>query len=687
LSAETSSPSGSGRPAVGRALGWAVLLAASLLYLRFHFGMLLSRPYGEFQVPEIDLPAPQACAPLGLIVLAAMAGGTLVASRLRGVAPAAVAFALGAYLTLVVPAHVLDAMGWLLRHRSLRPWPWAAAAWLGVGALALWRWLRPPRRAYMPRTVSPHASADPLKPWLLAVALVVAALYAEGVGRTIRHGARAWDAYSYQLLVPIQWVRLESLSEPLVRQVIFGRLGLEKFANPGNANMLMALPLLAGWDLVACLVQLPFAALGAWATFSLARGAGASTAAAGLAALAFASAPVIVNQATVPLTDLASGALSLAAVAILLGTAESARAPTAAITMAGLAFGLGLGTKYTAWSHLPLVLLALGCCRWVRSASGRSLARTLLLFTGAALVPCVFWYARNAILFYGNPVYPLRIRVFGVTLMTGTAAETMSGYWEKRMGMTSRWEWLTFPFRDPAYFEESGFGALFVAFALLGLLAGLADALTLRGDRTLSPRRRLLLLTLLALAVFWFAAARTPRFNLPLLGLLAALAAPAVDGLARGRARHGVGALATALAVLTLLISVRYHGWDFGAPELRSEELLKDFPGSGGFAISPAVDTLRPSVIFNDTEGETTSQIANYYLTGADHRHLVYDHRDFAPSNPAAFVACLRTLGAGYVFLRLPRTVPVPGRYHTPLLEPFLTAEVERYRSTLYRIR
>jgi hypothetical protein len=132
---------------------------------------------------------------------------------------------------------------------------------------------------------------------------------------------------------------------------------------------------------------------------------------------------------------------------------------------------------------------------------------------------------------------------------------------------------------------------------------------------------------------------------------------------------------------------VRYHGFDLGAPELRSEELLKDFPGSDGFAIPPAIDTLEPAVIFNDTEKETTSQIANYYLTGADHRHLVYDHRDFAPQDPAAFVARLRALGAGYVFLRLPKSEPTPDRYHTPLLQPFLTAEVERYRGTLYRVR
>ena len=678
--------------AAARALAWALLIAAGLLYLRFHFGMLQSPPYGEFQLPQPDLPPPRAWPSLGLILLAGAFGGMLIASRLRGAAPVGVTFALGAYVTLVVPTHVLDVLGSILGRPLLRPWPWAAAAWLAALGLAGWRWLRPPAAVDRARPdpapiAGADAVADPLRAWLVLAALVVAALYAEGVGRTIRHGPRAWDAFSYQLLVPLQWIRLESLSQPLARQVIFGRLGLEKFANPGNANILMELPLLAGWDLFACLAQLPFAALGAWAVYSLARSAQASAAAAGLAALAFASAPLVVNQSTVPLTDLASGALSLAAVAILLGTAASPRAPAPALAAAGLALGLGLGTKYTAWSHLPLVLVALGCCRWMREGSVRSVARPLLLLAGAAALPSIFWYARNAVLFYGNPVHPLRIRVLGFTLMPGTAAETMSGYWEQRMGMRSRWDWLSFPFRDPAYFEESGFGALLVPFGLLGLVAGLADAAFLPADRAFTPRRRLTLLTVTALLIFWFAAARTPRFNLPLVGLLAARAGPAGDGLGRGLRRHAVGALACGLGALTVLISVRYHGWDIGPPELRSEELLKDFPGSDGFAVPPAIDTLQPSVIYNDTELETTSQIANYYLTGADHRHLVFDHRDFAPAKPEAFVACVRALGAGYVFLRLPKTRPVPGRYDTPLLQPFLTAEVERFRSTLYRIR
>ena len=73
-----------------RALAWTLLLAASLLYLRFHFGMLFSSPYGEFQFPEPDLPVPQGWSTLLLILLAGIAGGALLAARLREASPPAI---------------------------------------------------------------------------------------------------------------------------------------------------------------------------------------------------------------------------------------------------------------------------------------------------------------------------------------------------------------------------------------------------------------------------------------------------------------------------------------------------------------------------------------------------------------------------------------------------------------------
>ena len=89
--------------------------------------MLLSRPYGALQLPQPDLPDPRLSLVPGLILLAGLAGGVLLAALLRGAAPAAAIFAIGACLTVVLPAHALDAVGWGLHLPLLRPWPWAAA--------------------------------------------------------------------------------------------------------------------------------------------------------------------------------------------------------------------------------------------------------------------------------------------------------------------------------------------------------------------------------------------------------------------------------------------------------------------------------------------------------------------------------------------------------------------------------
>src|SRR5262249_54012103 len=161
-----------------------------------------------------------------------------------------------------------------------------------------------------------------------------------------------------------------------------------------------------------------------------------------------------------------------------------------------------------------------------------------------------------------------------------------------------------------------------------------------------------------------FAAARTPRFNLPLFALVAALAAPAVDALGSGLRRHAAGLVAVVLAFMTVNLSLKFHGWDMGPPERRRDQLEWDMlDGSGGIGIPAAMDDLPPSVIFNDTRLETTSQASNYGLFGADHRHLVYDHRDLSSDWPSEFVSCLDGLGVDYVFLRIPKTKSPPPRY------------------------
>src|SRR5262249_4740760 len=160
-----------------------------------------------------------------------------------------------------------------------------------------------------------------------------------------------------------------------------------KWASPGNGEIAMAIPLAMGWDRLACLFQAPFALLGAWAVARLARLAGASAGGAAGGAPAVLSAPPVANQAAVARRDPAAGSLSLAALALLL-SAEALEHSSSLVAVAGLAFGLALGTKHTAMAHFALLVVAVVAAtprdRW------RRLARPALLFAAVAALPAAF---------------------------------------------------------------------------------------------------------------------------------------------------------------------------------------------------------------------------------------------------------------------------------------------------------
>jgi hypothetical protein len=663
--------SGAAAPKAVSGLWWGLVLLALAAYVFLHRGPLLVRPAGEPELPWPDVALPPGLGPLA-VAAAALAGGFLLARRhVVAGAPLAVRWAVAAYACLAVPAHLLEIAGRVLHQPLFRPWPWTLAILIVSGAaLAL-------------RTKSPATDgvpdSDRLPSWLVVLALLVAALHAHSVGRTVVAGARAWDGEAYHLPVALQWNHLGSLIEPLARQVPFGIWGLEKFANPGNGHLLMSVPLAAGWDRLACLVQLPWVLVAAWAVATLASAAGASRAGAMLAALAFASAPIVAEQAAVPMLDLLTAALSLTGLALVVSTADEAQPPRAALAWAGLCLGLALGTKTTALSHLGIVVAAALVSRWLwrarpRALLGASAAPLMLL-----LAPSVFWYGRSAALF-GNPVHPIELRILGWTIAEGTTAEDMSGRWDlDRMKMASRREWLLFPLRDPEYGDETGFGALLVSLGAAGVLVGVGDLALLR--RGLTPYRRLALLTVVAFAAFWFAAARTPRFNLPLLGLVAALGGTTADRLVSRRSLVGIAAIAA--AALTLKISLGVHGWDMGRSRTRAQLLEGDWPG-----IPAGIDTLPPLTLFNDTAVDYTSQPSNYKLFGADHRHLVYDHPTLAEdADAAAYVARLRRLGVDAVYLRCKVSEPTPPRYASPAFEPLLRYDGREFRSIVYRVR
>ena len=89
-----------------------------------------------------------------------------------------------------------------------------------------------------------------------------------------------------------------------------------------------------------------------------------------------------------------------------------------ALLLGSLAAGLALGTKPVGVVFIPpLLLLALGAAA-VRT---RSLWRALVpgvVMLACVVVPSGFWYVRNIVL-TGNPLYPLRVAIFGSTIFQG----------------------------------------------------------------------------------------------------------------------------------------------------------------------------------------------------------------------------------------------------------------------------
>ena len=177
----------------------------------------------------------------------------------------------------------------------------------------------------------------------------------------------------------------------------------------------MTLPLLAGWDLGACSVQLPFAALGAWAAFSLAAVPAPPRAAAGSRAW---PSPRPAGREPIDRAPHrpGPGALSLVALAIVLRSADAAaRAPTTSLGWRACPRPRP-GTKYTAWASyrslswpglLPMDAIGIGADARVRPPRLRRRRRR----------PLGLLVRAQHHLLLGKPPYPLRVRLLGYTLV------------------------------------------------------------------------------------------------------------------------------------------------------------------------------------------------------------------------------------------------------------------------------
>jgi 4-amino-4-deoxy-L-arabinose transferase-like glycosyltransferase len=191
----------------------------------------------------------------------------------------------------------------------------------------------------------------------------------------------------------------------------FQNPGLPTATHPGNAEMFglwLALP--SHGDQFVYVTVLPFALLAVLACASIARDLGGEPGWGALCATAVMAAPHLFRTHAFTLaSDLPAAAGIAASVPLLLRTrAEPERRSW--IVLAGLALGLGLGSKYTVL--IPSAVVLAWCVVMFKPRS-----RVWLLLPGLVLLAAP-WFVRNLVE-TGNPVFPQEVKVAGRNLVPG----------------------------------------------------------------------------------------------------------------------------------------------------------------------------------------------------------------------------------------------------------------------------
>ena len=237
-----------------------------------------------------------------------------------------------------------------------------------------------------------------------------------------------YDTLTYHLPSVAYWVQRG--------QIVRTPYSLLTNVYPLNAELTFAWPaVLLRSDVLVNLGQIPFAFLGAGATAVLARTMGARRSGAVVAASLFLLAPVVAQQMAVAYVDLAFAGAFLTAFAFLLrglqsiGLLGGAREPgsnprllVTYLTLAGIASGIGAGSKESGLAYLAVVgLVVLGAL--IALLVKHQLAPALLLrlvvaFALPVLLLGSFWYARNLVE-HQNPLHPWNVQIAGVVLEHG----------------------------------------------------------------------------------------------------------------------------------------------------------------------------------------------------------------------------------------------------------------------------
>lgn len=311
-------------------------------------------------------------------------------------------------------------------------WVWSTLGMQALGTLGLLRvqwlfaWVAPAvitgvvfrlRRGPVPNLKTGDQTDPPQSPWewegVAAVALVGWAVLTLVLPSLLMPVKVVSDGPIYHLYFAARWWKAGQLF--LVASP-FGESAATYF--PANGDLWFSW-LMVGWggDRLAKIGQAPFLPMAMLAAFGCAREVGASRPASLIAASLFAASSPLILFAFEANVDAIFIAGYMTAAFFLL---RFARRPDdwIALMLGGLAAGESLGTKSVGLVFVPPLALA---GLWIIARRAGSIRRAVALslgFLASILATSVFWFARNALL-TGNPLYPLRVRIGGTTLLQG----------------------------------------------------------------------------------------------------------------------------------------------------------------------------------------------------------------------------------------------------------------------------
>jgi hypothetical protein len=552
---------------------------------------------------------------------------------------------------IAVPAAVVGAAGWMVGTPLLRPpgGPLLASIPAMLCFAVLRRRWQPPARLRLRSLTGLTA----------VLAGVASLLLATIVAITLGHPPTGYDALSYHAPLAVYFWRDGDLAALLLRTPWAWAL-----AHPGATELWFGLLRLGAGERVASLGQLPFALLGSAAVYAFALRVGGGRGGARLGAAAFLVAPIVVLQTGTQVNDLAAGALLMSAVAL-------AAAPVAAwssyrLAAVGLALGLAVTTKLAA---LPAVVAVAGYLIVVSRRQPGTLVPAVL----AGLIAVAPWWVRNVVL-YGNPIYPAALPLVGRGYVVGDFVRKDSWF------VPSPLAWPVYPLVEP-HSDMSGFGAVFAAVALVGLVV----AVTRR--RRLGPLQLYGVTVVVALPAWWLLTQHEPRLLLGVFGLGFAFVGWALGAVPRERRRVAVAVTAGA-AVFSALVTL-----DQGLrPLARAPTERAEFYDRVWNVDSVAAGLPEGERLLSHTGFARLSYASDYPLLGRFLGRQLYVVDGDLPTD--SIVAVMRRSGIRYAYLpagpdaaeAVSRMYPA-SRFELVHQSPGIGEKLEDVRRYLFRLR